>query len=101
MKINITKKHLIGTAIGFISPVIFLPIVLFTLALINDYPFSFFWNQFVEYSEFTSKYISLALISNLMWFYIFLNKEEYQISRGIIFAMFCFIPYMIYVNLLS
>jgi hypothetical protein len=101
MKINITKKHLIGTAIGFISPVVFLPIVLFILALINDYPFSFFWDQFVAYPEFTSKYISLALISNLMWFYIFLNKEEYQISRGIIFAMFCFIPYMIYVNLLS
>ena len=101
MKIKITKRHLIGIAIGFISPVVFLPIVLFILAIINNYPFSFFWNQFLEYHEYASKYISLALISNLIWFYIFLNKEEYQISRGIIFAMFCFIPYMIYVNLLS
>ena len=42
---------------------------------------------------------SLALISNLIWFYMFLNREYYDVARGIIFAMLCFIPYMIYVNL--
>lgn len=99
MKIALKKEHFIGFGIGIASPLLFLPIVLFILSLIKDNSFVYTWDQFISFPEFTSKYISLALISNLLWFYIFLNREKYELVRGIIFAMLCFIPFMIYVNL--
>ena len=99
MKINIKKSHFIGWGIGLISPLVFLPIVLFIVALVYRFSFMYIWGQFINIPEYTSKYTSLALISNLIWFYMFLNREYYDVARGIIFAMLCFIPYMIYVNL--
>jgi hypothetical protein len=35
----------------------------------------------------------------LGWFYFFLNRERYFHTRGIIFGMLLYAPYMIYVNL--
>jgi hypothetical protein len=99
MKINIKKNHFIGFGIGIISPFIFLPIVLFIIGLIQHVNYSVLWHQFLDYPVYMSKYISLALISNLLWFYLFLNRESYDVTRGIILAMLCFIPFMIYVNL--
>jgi hypothetical protein len=46
-----------------------------------------------------SRYLSLGLIGNLAWFYFFLNREQYFHTRGIIFGMLLYAPYMIYVNL--
>lgn len=99
MKIKIKKTHVIGWVIGLFSPIVFLPIVLLILSFIKHVSFVYMWEQFTTFSEYTSKYFSLALISNLLWFYVFLNRENYEIVRGIIFAMICFIPYMLYVNL--
>ena len=99
MKIKIKKTHVIGWGIGLFSPIVFLPIVLLILTLIKHVSYGYLWEQFIVFPEYTSKYLSLALISNLLWFYIFLNRENYEITRGIIFAMICFIPYMLYVNL--
>ena len=98
MKIKIKKTHLIGWGIGLFSPFIFLPIVLLILTFVKNVSFEYLWEQFKVFPNYTSKYLSLALISNLLWFYIFLNRENYEIARGIIFAMICFIPYMLYVN---
>jgi len=98
MKIKIKKTHIIGWGIGLFSPIVFLPIVLLILSFIKHVSYGYMWEQFTSFPEFTSKYFSLALISNLVWFYVFLNKENFEIARGIIFAMICFIPYMLYVN---
>ena len=38
-------------------------------------------------------------LNNLGWFYFFLNRERYFHTRGIIFGMLLYAPYMIYVNL--
>ena len=99
MKIKLKKNHFVGFGIGILSPMLFIPIVLFILASVTSVSYGNIWEQFITFPEYTSKYTSLALISNLLWFYLFLNREYYDVARGIIFAMLCFIPYMIYVNL--
>jgi hypothetical protein len=99
MKIKIKKNHFVGFGIGLLSPLLFIPIVLFILASVTSVSYGYIWEQFITFPEYTSKYTSLALISNLLWFYMLLNREYYDVARGIIFAMLCFIPYMIYVNL--
>ena len=99
MKIKLNKNHFVGFGIGILSPLLFIPIVLFILASVTSVSYGNIWEQFITFPEYTSKYTSLALISNLLWFYLFLNREYYDVARGIIFSMLCFIPYMIYVNL--
>lgn len=98
---RITKKHIIGYCLGIITPILSLPLVLLVLTFAFDYEFKFFWNQFVNYPEFTSKYLSLSCIPNLILFYYFLNREQYQITRGIILATMSIVPYAIYVNLIQ
>jgi hypothetical protein len=98
MKINFTRDHAIGLLIGVVSPLVFLPVVLLILSFTQNTSFEYLWQQVVQFPEYRSKYISLALISNLIWFYIFLNKEKYNFSYGIILGMIVFVPYMIYAN---
>ena len=96
MKIN--RALLSGYGIGVLSPFIMIPIVLFILSLAYSYDFKFFWNQFTDNTLYTSKYLSLACIPNLIWFYLFLNREDYSIARGIILATLTLVPFAIYAN---
>ena len=101
MKLNWTKETTFGWLIGFISPLVFLPAVLFILAKSSGSTFEYFWMQFQYFPEFRSKYLSLALISNLLWFYFFLNREKYEYTKGIILGLLCYAPYMVYINVLK
>ena len=98
---KITKEHVIGYFIGILTPFVFLPLIVFVLAQANHTTFSYLWNQLVHSTEFQSRYLSLGLIPNLAWFYLFLNREKYAFTRGIIFGMLTFAPFMIYVNLIK
>ena len=95
---RITREGLLGYGIGLLSPIIVLPLVLFILSMVYSYDFSYFWNQFVQNTQYTSKYLSLACIPNLFWFYMFLNREKYSIARGIILATLTLVPFAIYAN---
>ena len=97
MRFNFNREFLIGLLIGLLSPILFLPLLLFLMSISNVDDFSYLWDQLLENDTNTSRYLSLALISNLIWFYYFLNKEKYYQARGIIMGMMCFAPYMIYI----
>jgi hypothetical protein len=99
MKLKWTQKITLGLLIGISSPFVFMPIILFVLSQSQYATFSSYWDLAWSDPKYTSKYLSLGLISNLLWFYLFLNREKYEYSRGIILGMLCFIPFMIYVNL--
>lgn len=101
MKLNWNKQNTFGLLIGFSSPLVFLPIVLVIMAITSGFSFDYFWHQFRSYSEFQSKYLSLAMISNLIWFYIFLNREKYEFTKGIIIGLLLYAPYMIYINIIK
>ncbi len=100
MKINWSKEKTYGVLIGVLWPLMFLPVVLFVLSQSNAVNFMDLWYQVLDFHEFRSRYISLSLISNIGWFYFFLNREKYDIAYGIMFGMLAIYgPYMAYVNL--
>ena len=99
MKLNWTRKTTYGLLIGISSPFVFMPIILFVLSQSQYATFSSYWDLAWSKPNYTSKYLSLGLISNLLWFYLFLNREKYDYTRGIILGMLCFVHFMIYVNL--
>lgn len=44
------------------------------------------------------KIITIAIIANLGWFYLFLNKEKYSIAMGVILGTIVFAPYIVYIK---
>ncbi|MBP5996087.1 MAG: hypothetical protein KA736_10345 [Crocinitomicaceae bacterium] len=98
---RITKEHILGFLIGVLTPIVFLPLIVFILAQSRHSEFSYLWSQVNDSVEYLSRYLSLGLIPNLLWFYLFLNKEKYAYTRGIIFGMLIYAPFMVYVNLIK
>lgn len=100
MKISWNTKRTVGLIIGIISPFIFVPLIILLISWSQNFYFSVLWNKFTGNMIAQSRFISLAIIPNLLWFYLFLNKERYDIARGIIIGSAIFIPFIIYVNLI-
>lgn len=98
MKQNFNKQFFIGLAIGALSPLVCLPIIVFVLAQSYGQSFLYLWHQTLNFPDFLSRYLSLGLIGNSAWFYYFLNREKYFQTRGIVFGMLLYAPFMIYVN---
>jgi hypothetical protein len=95
---NWTKNHTYGLIIGIISPLIFIPLVILMLSWIENFQFSQLMSKFMDASIVRSKIISIAIISNLIWFYLSLNREKWGLAMGIIVATMLFLPYILYVN---
>ncbi|MCF8417169.1 MAG: hypothetical protein K9G40_13070 [Crocinitomicaceae bacterium] len=95
---NWTKNHTYGLIIGIISPLIFIPLVILLLSWIENFQFSQLMSKFMNASIVRSKIISIAIISNLIWFYLSLNREKWGLAMGIIVATMLFLPYILYVN---
>jgi len=95
---NWTKNHTYGLIIGLISPLIFIPLVILLLSWIENFQFSQLMSKFMSASIVRSKIISIAIISNLIWFYLSLNREKWGLAMGIIVATILFLPYILYVN---
>lgn len=98
---NWTKAHTKGLIVGFLSPLIFIPIVIFLLAWMQNFQFDQLWYKFSLERMVRSKVISLAIISNLIWFYMSLNREKYGFAMGVIIGSICFLPYILYVNFIA
>ncbi|MDX2361105.1 MAG: hypothetical protein QNK23_09880 [Crocinitomicaceae bacterium] len=95
---NFTKEHVKGMLLGIITPLIFVPIVVFILSLVEDEYFKWLWAKFLTIDAYQVKVITLAIIANLGWFYLFLNKERYNIAMGVILGSVAYAPYIIYVK---
>lgn len=92
------SRRTAGLLIGILVPLLAIPLVILILSLAQHRPFMLYWNQFLDSPMIRSKIISLCIIPNLGVFYFFLNRERYDIARGIIIASACFLPYILYVN---
>lgn len=95
---NWSKQHTKGLIIGILSPLIFIPIVILLLSWMQNFDFSRLWFKFSHEHMVRSKMLSLAIISNLIWFYMSLNREKYGFAMGVIIGSICFLPYILYVN---
>ena len=87
-----------GTLMGILVPLLAIPLVMLVLSWAQDFEFIRYWNKFVHSQMVQSKILSLAIIPNLGIFYFFLNRERYDLARGIIIGSACFLPYILYVN---
>ena len=95
------RFHTYGLITGIVSVFLSTPLVCLIYPLIDTRSFLGFTNywEMLFYNEvFRSKALSLAVIPNLIWFYIFLNKRNYNFSMGITLSSALFIPYVIYIN---
>jgi len=95
---NWSIAHTKGLILGLLSPLIFIPIVILMLSWVQNFQFQQMWHMFTLDPMTRSKIISIAIISNLAWFYTFLNREKYGIAMGVIVGTIGFLPYIIYVN---
>lgn len=97
---NWTRSHWMGLLIGVLSPLIFIPIVILLLTWVENFLFTQLWYKFTVDPIVRSKVVSIAIISNLIWFYVFLNREKWGYAYGIIAGTVLYLPYIIYVNFL-
>ncbi len=98
---NWSIDHTKGLVLGLVSPILFIPIVLLLLSWLQNFQFSQLLYKFEMVQTMRSKVISIAIISNLLWFYLSINREKFGWGMGIIVATFCYLPYVIYVNFFS
>jgi hypothetical protein len=85
-----------GVLIGVLSPWLVLPIFLYGFSAAEHVSFERLWYNFVHVQTATSRILSLCMIANLGWFYLFLNRERYGIARGIILGTLLYFPVFIY-----
>jgi len=97
-KFSWNSRKTAGLIIGLIVPLIAIPLVILLLSWTQHFEFIRYWNKFIEDDTVKSKILSLSIIPNLGVFYLFLNRERYDIARGIIIGSACFLPYILYVN---
>lgn len=95
-KFNWNIRITAGMLIGLLTPVIAIPLVIWLISLAQNFMFAQLWYKFTVDSSVQSKFLSLACLPNLLWFYLFLNRERYDLARGVIIGSALFIPYIIY-----
>lgn len=98
---NWSLAHTKGLLVGIISPLVFIPVVIFLLAWSQDFLFNQLWYKFQSQELVRSKVVSIAIIANLLWFYLSLNREKYGFAMGVIVGTICYLPYILYVNFIS
>lgn len=90
--------HTKGMIIGLITPLLFIPIVIFVISWLQNYYFAQLWHKFTLNDQYHIKIITISIISNLIWFYFFLNKERFNIAMGVILGTIAFAPYILYIK---
>lgn len=95
---NWNIEHTKGFFLGLLTPLVFAPIVLFLVGWTQDYPFSQVWTKFSYAMPYRIKIMTISIIANLIWFYVFLNRERWNMAMGVIVGTLCYAPYIIYIK---
>ncbi|OFZ66792.1 MAG: hypothetical protein A3D92_00325 [Bacteroidetes bacterium RIFCSPHIGHO2_02_FULL_44_7] len=95
---NWTSDHTKGVLLGMVFPLICIPLVILILSVVQDYGFGELWNRFLHFYQVRIQVLTMAIIGNLGIFYLFLNKERYNIAMGIILGSLVYAPYIIYIK---
>lgn len=93
-----SKDHAKGMVLGIVTPLLVVPLVILILSFFQNYDFAYLWKKLKLSDRFQIRILTLSLIANLVWFYIFLNREKWNIARGVIYGTIAFAPYIIYVK---
>ncbi len=90
----------VGALIGLISPMLIVPVTILLISYLQNFQYQQLWHNFLDNATTQSKFLSLSIIANLFWFYFFLNKERWDLARGVIIGSALYLPYIIYVTLI-
>lgn len=98
-RFSLNKRMIAGWIIGMLVPLICVPLVIALLSWADSTrTFNILWDEFAGSTIKQSKIVSLAVIPNLAVFYFFLNRERYDLAKGIIIGSACFLPFILYAN---
>lgn len=89
-----------GTIIGVLSPMLIVPLTILVISYLQNFQYQVLWYKFMDDANTQSKFLSLSIIANLFWFYFFLNKERWDLARGVIIGSALYLPYIVYVTLI-
>lgn len=87
-----------GVLFGLLTPFVVLPLVMYLWAAWQDYTFDRMLHDFQYYPKPRIKMITLSIIANLIWFYRFLNKENWGRAMGVILGSLAYAPYILYIK---
>lgn len=88
-----------GLLIGLFAPVIGFIIYGFSWSMYWNRTFSYFFNDvFLGLQNFQSSILSLSLLMNLLPFFIFIRSERYRSARGVLAAIFVYVPFVVYLR---
>lgn len=86
-----------GILIGIIAPLFGFVIYGFYWSLSFHRTFSYFVTDvFIKTAEFRSSIVALSLLINLIPFFIFLRSDRYKSARGVLLAVFIYVPLVLY-----
>lgn len=87
----------VGLIIGLFAPVIgFIIYGLYWSWNFNRTLGYFYEDLFIGTPAYRSSILSLSILINLIPFFIFIRKEKYQTARGVLLAVFVYVPFVIY-----
>ena len=95
-KFNWNVRNTAGLIIGLLTPVICIPLIIWISSLAYNFMFTQLWYKLMHSRSSQSTFLSLSCIPNLLWFYFFINRERYDLAKGIIVGTATFIPYIVY-----
>ncbi len=87
----------IGVLIGVLS--VFLSFIVFYLIRFNNISLTDYFGTLFHNKGILSPLLSLAGIPNLVFFYLFINKNKYKTARGIILATFILVLAVVLVKI--
>jgi len=93
---NWNINHTLGLIVGLLLPLLFLPLIIALVAWFQNFYFQQLWYKFCTDNNVMSKMVTLAILSNLGMFYLFLNKEKYHFASGIILGTLLYLPVVVY-----
>ena len=95
---NWNINHTKGLLLGLFTPLVFVPIVMFLIGWAQDYEFSLLWSKFKLSMPYQIKILTISIIANLIWFYVFLNREKWNMAMGVIVGTIIYAPYIVYIK---
>lgn len=97
MKVKKHDDQKLGLLIGALSPVVGFFIYGAGWAWYFAKPFSYFlYDVFLAVPAWRSSIITLSLVFNLVPFFFFIRTNRNKTARGILLAVFLYIPFVVY-----
>ena len=89
----------LGLGLGLVSPVVGFVAYGFLWSIYFDKAFSYFVEGiFLGGKDFQSSIVALSLIFTLVPFFVFLRSDRYVSGRGVLMALFIYVPLVLYLR---